>query len=96
MTLTVKSPKPARFPAYTIESEAGETLASVPIRASGDAGKLAAVMAASPELLAAADDLWGSAVPHSRVISGEVRYYEVDRSKMNALRAAIEKAKGAE
>jgi len=52
-TLTVKSPKPARFPAYTIESEAGETLATVPITASGDSHKLALTMAAGPGLLAA-------------------------------------------
>ncbi len=49
--LTVKSPKPARFPAYTIESEAGETLATVPITASGDSHKLALAMAAGPEML---------------------------------------------
>lgn len=51
--LHVKSPTPARFPAYRIESEAGEVLATVPITASGDSHKLALVMAASPAMLAA-------------------------------------------
>lgn len=53
--LTVKSPRPARFPAYTIESAAGETLATVPITASGDSHKLALAMAAAPALLAFAE-----------------------------------------
>lgn len=48
--LSVKSPKPARFPAYTIENEAGEVLATVPITASGGSYKLALAMAAAPDL----------------------------------------------
>jgi len=49
--LRVKSPVPSRYPAYRIVSEADELLATVPISASGDSGKLAHAMAAAPEML---------------------------------------------
>lgn len=45
---------------------------------------------ASADLLAAADKLWGNAVPRG----APVRHYIVDREDMDALRAAIAKATG--
>jgi hypothetical protein len=90
--LIVRSPKPARFPAYTIESEAGEVLASVPITASGNSHKLALAMAAAPELLTVCQ--WLEA--HCRVETGTkgAAHAEEGQRIRLALQAAIAKATG--
>lgn len=92
--LSVKSPIPARFPAYRIVNEDGETLASVPISASGGSHRLSVMMAASPDMLAAlrrSAEGWANAIELGLIPSQHVMTATILR---DAALTAIAKAEG--
>lgn len=97
--LTVKSPKPARFPAYTIESEAGETLATVPITASGDTHKLALAMASGPAMLKALEEVLSWNEDDGDLATNDTafrlkNFADTVANRASFLRATIASAKG--
>src|SRR5579862_5960529 len=90
--LFLKNPIPARFPAYQIKSAADETLATVPITASGQSYKLALALAAAPDLLACLEEMLDAFVP---TIKSQSRLTQAQGGASINARAAIAKAKGA-
>ena len=86
----VRSPKPARYPAYRIETKGGHPIANVPIRANNPASANADLLAAAPELLDQCER--AATILHNIIEAGQIgRGYATNLAD---LQAVIAKARG--